>query len=127
GQQDEVRLAGFAEELQDVPVDVGVRLDVRVRLGANHSRHAGSGLRSLGHDLRQVDDGRLRVQRVEHTVAAARVGDLCDAGVGVFQVTERDRVARAGLRARRLDLAVAYAAPLEPRRVLRVTDALHAE
>src|SRR5690606_22395237 len=98
-----------------------------VLLGADDRGHASLCLHALGEHLLQIDDTGLRVQPLEHAVAAPGRRDAADPRVRVLDVAEHDRVAGAGLRAGRHDLAVRHAAAFQTGPVLGLTDPLHAE
>src|SRR5262249_34103553 len=59
-------------------------------------------------DARKVGRARLRVQLLEHGVAARALSELGGAAVLVAQIAEDDRVARAGLRASAGEIAVLH-------------------
>src|SRR5512145_1717429 len=81
----------------------------------------------LGDDPREIGDCGFGIQTGEHVVAAWIAGEPRDPRAAVIEIAEHDRVGRARLLARGDDVAVTHRAILEPRLILRATDALYAE
>src|SRR5262249_46827021 len=75
-------------------------------------------------DLAQVRDRRPRADLLQHVVGPRRVGQLRHRASLILEIAERDRLRRARLLARRLDVSVAHGALVVARSVLASDDPL---